>query len=368
MNVSDTKLHRICIVSEQLAGGGAERCSALLSNFFVANGIAVHHVIVIDKVEYDYSGALLNLGKLKKDHFNFADRIHRFKVLKDFFKQNDFDYIIDTRVRNRQWQEYFITKFIYNTPLIVVVHSYMTNLYFPKKSYLAKNIFSNSYKIIAVSKIIEEKIVEDYSYNNVETIYNPIDFNYIEEKLIEPLEIGGKYILAVGRMNDTVKQFDVLIDCYAKSELPKNNIKLIILGDGKHLEDLKKLSKTLSLEDKILFERNKSNPFPYYKNALFTVLSSRNEGFPNVLLESLYCETPVISFDCLSGPNEIILHRKNGLLVENQNKEKLTEAMNELHFDEKLYYHCKQNAKQSVLRFSLDNIGNEWLKLMKILK
>lgn len=366
MNVSDTKQPRICIVSEQLAGGGAERCSALLSQFLVANNCLVHHVIVIDKVEYDYSGELLNLGKLKKGHFNFADRIKRFKMLYDFFRRNSFDFIIDTRVRNRQLQEFFITKFVYNAPLIVVVHSYLTNLYFPKSTFLAKNIFSKSYKIIAVSESIKQKIEQEYEYKQVEKIYNPIDFKYIDEKSTDLIEITGKYILAVGRMNDHVKQFDKLIECYAKSSLPENNVHLVILGDGKYLNELKKLAKSLNIEHKITFEGHKNNPFPYYKNALFTVLSSRNEGFPNVLLESLYCETPVISFDCLSGPSEIISNRENGLLVENQNLEKLTEAINELFFDEKLYYHCKQNAKQSVLCFSLEIIGNEWLKLMKI--
>ena len=366
MNVSDTKQHRICIVSEQLAGGGAERCSAILSQFFVAKAISVHHVIVIDKVEYEYAGALLNLGKLKKEHFNFGDRIKRFKVLYSFFKENKFDFIIDTRVRNRQWQEYFITKFIYNAPLIVVVLSYMTNLYFPKTRFLAKHIFSKSYKIIAVSETIKEKIKKEYDYNQVQTIYNPIDFEYIEEKSNVSITIEGNYILAVGRMNTDVKQFDVLIQCYANSSLPQNDIKLIILGDGIYLNDLKQFSKSLNIDDKVVFEEKKENPFPYYKNALFTVLSSRNEGFPNVLLESLFCETPVISFDCLSGPNEIISNRENGLLVENQNKEKLTQAMNELFYDKNLYYHCKQNAKQSVKRFSLETIGNEWLELMKI--
>jgi N-acetylgalactosamine-N,N'-diacetylbacillosaminyl-diphospho-undecaprenol 4-alpha-N-acetylgalactosaminyltransferase len=175
-----------------------------------------------------------------------------------------------------------------------------------------------------------------------------------------------QYILAVGNMENRVKQFDKLIYCYSKSDLVNKNIKLIILGEGIFRCELERYVREIKLEHLIEFKGKIDNPFPYYKNAYFTILSSKNEGFPNVLLESLACSTPVIAFDCLSGPTEIILNKENGLLVEDQNSDKLTKAMNLFVEDKELYSYCKENAFDSIQQFSLDNIGKQWLDLMQI--
>ena len=142
---------------------------------------------------------------------------------------------------------------------------------------------------------------------------------------------------------------------------------MIILGEGDLISEYGKQVLSLNLENKIIFKGKIENPFPYYKKATFTVLTSKNEGFPTVLLESLACETPVVSFDCQSGPNEIIINNENGILVENQNKEKMIVAMNEMISNKKLYLHCKNNAKSSVEKFSIQNIGNQWLQLFNSL-
>ena len=358
--------YKICMVSDQLATGGAERYAAYLSQYFEQNRIKVHHVIVVDKVDYEYSGELLNLGKLKNESNGILNRMNRFWVLRQFFKKNKFDYIIDFRVKRFQLQEIFIAKFIYKSPLIVVVQNYITDLYFPINKFLANRIYSSNSAIVSVTNSIKNKILANYVYKEISVIPNPIDFTFIETKQNEDLNIDYKYILAVGRMEDNVKQFDKLIHCYAKSILPENDIKLIILGDGKLKSDFIQLAFDLKLADKIVFKGHVKNPFPYYKNAFFMVLSSLNEGLPFVLIEALICETPVVAFDCNSGPSEIIVDQENGLLVENQNQEKLIIAMNEMVLNEKLYYHCKSNAKDSMEKFKIKNIGQQWLQLLKL--
>ena len=365
MNDTAKKNYRLCLVSDQLATGGAERCAALLSNYFVQNGCEVHHVIVVDKIEYEYSGEVLNLGKLKNNSNGFFNRLKRFQVLKHFFSANSFDFIIDFRVKRHQWQEFFIAKYIYKSPLLIMVHSYMTDLYFPKNNYLAHKIYSSAVKIITVSKKIEEKIKSNYSYSKLQTIYNPIDFEGIDKQSQLSFEKEYDYILAVGRMNDDVKQFNKLIESYAKSDLSKQNIKLVFLGDGDLRATYERQVKQLQLENNILFKGKVSNPYVYMKNAKCVVLCSKNEGFPTVLIESLACETPIIAFDCFSGPSEIIVNNENGMLVENQNFDKLVAAMNTMISDEDFYLHCKQNAKESVNAFSLEKIGNQWLQLFK---
>jgi N-acetylgalactosamine-N,N'-diacetylbacillosaminyl-diphospho-undecaprenol 4-alpha-N-acetylgalactosaminyltransferase len=360
------KEYKICLISEQLASGGAERAAALLSQFFVSNTIKVHHVIVIDKVGYDFSGELLNLGKLKNQRNGVFNKLKRFLVLKQFLSFNRFDYIIDFRVKNNQFQEFLMTRLLYSAPYVMTIHSYMTALYFPKWQFLAKRIYRDAYGIVTVSEKIKEKINVDLGYKNTTTIHNAIAIEDIQSCSSEKIAIDYDYIVAVGRMDDTVKQFDKLIAAYANSALPSKKIKLVILGEGKLRTLLQQQVVASQLENRVLFMGWQENPFSYLKNAKFTVLSSKNEGFGTVLIESLACQTPVIAFDCLSGPSEIVQDELNGLLVENQNFEKLTLAMNRMIEDRALYENCKQNAVASVQRFSLENIGKQWLTYLKI--
>lgn len=355
---------KICLVTVTLSDGGAERCAALLSKYFDNQEFEVYHLVFSGKVDYDFSGKIFHLEHLKDKRNSWWSRSKRFFALKKFFANNQFDYVIDFRTKPLFLQELIIHNFVY-PKFIQTIHSYKLKSYLPKNIFLAKLLYRNCQQFISVSKGINDKVSSKYKFIPSEILYNPIDFETISEKANEPISDDFQYVLSAGSMNKNVKQFDKLIVGYAKSVLPSKNIKLIILGEGKLKNKWINLVESLNLQELVLFKGNVKNPFRYYKKALFTISTSKYEGMPMVLLESLACETPIISWDYASGPSEIITNKKNGLLVENQNSEKLIEAIDLFVSDNNLYLQCKENALTSVKQFSLETIGAEWLKVFE---
>src|SRR5690606_1297415 len=98
-------------------------------------------------------------------------------------------------------------------------------------------------------------------------------------------------------------------------------------GDGPDKNLIRSKISELKLDDDVKVIPYQSNPFHYVSQAEFTLLTSRYEGFPMSVVESLAVGTPVIAVDCKSGPSEIIVDKVNGLLVPNHNVEALAEAI-----------------------------------------
>lgn len=357
---------KIALVGYRLNKGGAERVMAILSVFFENQGIEVHNIIIIDDVAYPHAGVVFNLGKLKNKKNDFFNKIKRFIAIKKYLEHHKFDFIIDLRFRIKPLQELIIAKFVYNTKTIYTVHSSTLNGYMPNFTPLTKLTYANCYKFVAITKVMQSMIEKKHGLKNVTTIYNPINIQEIITNSKQEIDIDFEYIIGVGHFNSNQKQFDKLIYAYAKSDLPNNKISLVILGEGLNKENLENIARKNNVSDLVHFLGFKSNPYKYIRQAKFFVLSSMFEGLPMVLLETLACGTPVVSFDCPTGPKEVVIHEENGLLIEDQNMDKLIEGINNMMTNEKLYEYCKSNALKSVEKFSVEEIGKQWLKLMKI--
>lgn len=362
--IEQNKKYKIALIGFRLSAGGSDRVMARLSVFFEKHHIEVHNIIVIDEVSYPFAGKLINLGKYKNQTNDGFNRIKRMRVLKDYLRQQKFDYIIDFRFRIKPLQELLLAKWIYNAPTIFTVHSYLIDHYMPNASWLTKLMYNKAYANVAVTKQIQQRFEKQHRLTNGLTIYNPIDADEIKAQKEEPIAIEYPFIIAIGQFENPIKQFDLLIEHYGKTNLPKQNIHLVILGTGEEAK-LEKVIGQNQLTAKVHLLGYQENPFKYLSKAKFLVLSSQNEGLPNVMLEAMACETPVVAFDCPSGPSEI-LNGKNGILVANQNWVALREAMNKMIEDETFYASCKQHTLESCTPFLLESIGKQWLDLMKI--
>ncbi|WP_185967814.1 glycosyltransferase [Formosa sediminum] len=353
---------KICILVSSLGKGGAERSTGQLSIMLHELGYDVHVVIILNHVDFEYRGTLLNLGDLKDKDDTLSGKWSRYLMLKRFIKAHNFDWIIDNRSRVNVFKEVFFQKFILKSERkIFVVRSFKLDVYFPKPRWFINVLFSKNAQIVAVSSGIKTEIERVFNFKHIDVIYNPI----AENTFLPSIHETQSYILFYGRLDDGVKNISLLLEAYKLSELSNNHIHLMIMGEGKDKAYLKKKVLDLGLDGYVIFKTFVSNPLPIVAQAKYVCLTSRLEGFPRVLLESLSVGVPVVSVDCKSGPNEIIIDGFNGLLVENFNAKAISYAMNRFIFDKPLYETCKKNAKRSVEKFSIKKITNDWKQLLE---
>ncbi|MBY4895633.1 glycosyltransferase [Cupriavidus sp. AU9028] len=160
-------------------------------------------------------------------------------------------------------------------------------------------------------------------------LYNAIDLAAIRERAAQPADVPAQpYIVSVGRLQETQKDFSTLLRAYARLvEQTACPERLVIVGDGPSRGALEALARSLGLADRVDFVGFQSNPHAWVRRARLMAYSSKMEGLPNVLLEALAAGQFVISTDCPVGPHEILDGGRAGLLVPVGDAAALAEAM-----------------------------------------
>jgi GalNAc-alpha-(1->4)-GalNAc-alpha-(1->3)-diNAcBac-PP-undecaprenol alpha-1,4-N-acetyl-D-galactosaminyltransferase len=194
---------------------------------------------------------------------------------------------------------------------------------------------------------------------NVNCIYNPVNTRLIREKAQEAIDIEGRFILAVGRL-EKQKRFDLLLAAFAQSKA-RQDCRLVIVGRGSQQAAIEQCIKTLGLEEQVILVGFDPNPYKYMAKTDFQVMSSDYEGYPLVLIEALSLGCPIVSTDCPTGPREIIRHGENGLLVEKGNIEAIAGGIDALFFDAAMREKMRQQAQESVRGNDIVAVADAWL-------
>jgi len=221
-------------------------------------------------------------------------------------------------------------------------------------------------RIMAICQGVGEELKEAFSISTpISVVYNAGYDPDIFELVSKPLPAGvikkNNQLIACGRLTKQ-KGFDLLLEALAM--IKQEDWHLWLLGRGEDEDALKEQAQRLELTDKVAFLGFQDNPYAFYGKADLFVLSSRWEGFGNVITEAMASNCPVIATRCDFGPDEIIDHGKTGYLVEPENITELGQQIKWLlqHNDE--LEELRMAGKVRASDFTAENIAREYLSVI----
>ncbi len=169
-------------------------------------------------------------------------------------------------------------------------------------------------------------------------------------------------VVGMGRLVEQ-KGFDLLLAAFARVAERHPTWSLKILGEGPLMAQLRTQAQDPRLDGRVQFTGALADPFPVLRAADLFVFSSRFEGFGNALCEAMACGLPAISFDCPSGPSDIIRPGVDGVLVPAEDVHALAKAMDQLMRDSQERLKLAARAPEVVSRFSMERILDQWKQL-----
>lgn len=342
--------------------GGAEKVVSLMANHWIKE----HEVVILSE------------SNPENDFFLVDERVHRevtgleiqsnspIRQLKEYTKglssvrkvvkkiQPD---IIISHI-DRANITMLLASFGLGIPVIVEDHNNpeLKKLAQPWRS-LRTLLYRRSAKVI----LLTQELLKYYPlslHEKVSFIANPLNLPTEISDSNEVTLVGSTFI-ALGSLSNQ-KGLDYLLEACAIVFKEKPEWSLTILGEGKLRDNLRKHSEKLGIAKKVHMPGRVNNPYSILKKADIYIMSSRFEGYPVALCEAMAVGLPCISFDCPTGPSDIIDHNINGLLVDYLNVEELAEQMIMLSNNQLLREKFSKESIKINKLLHLDTIMSKW--------
>lgn len=320
------KSKKITLLISSLAGGGAEGVCVNVANGLADNGWQVDLLILhTNNVAYlSRVSQNVKLVVLGVNHARYAP-----PPLLRYIRKHKPETMLVFNYELAVLTVMLRSLFCFNTKIIARnINTFSKNMTQPQGSwqrYIVKPLVNHFYgkadHIINQCHAMRHDLISIFPHlvDKTSVIYNPVAKHVEDYAKAHDITQAAKqdYLLCVGRL-EKQKAFHYAIEGFAGIANVFPSLRLKIVGQGSLEQSLKQCAIDLGVADRVDFEGFQADMIPYYLHAKATLLTSLYEGFPNVLIESITLGTPVIAFDCPSGPREIIQQGVNGYLVDYQ--------------------------------------------------
>lgn len=348
---------KITLFIGSLYGGGAERVACNLANYLSNIGHTVNIITMAEsKQSYGLSNKVCNIILLKNVErkntiFNFIIRWNRLKTI---LKNNNTDcYVVLLPVTTIML---LLLKKKTNAPVIAAERVDPSQYSHLKKKAL-KILAKRADKFIFQTNEIRNWYGSSVKNESAVVIPNAINPAFIRPRYEGERE---KIIVGVGRLTEQ-KNFSMLIDAFAELHKEFLDYKLIIYGEGPLKSALEHQVELLGISESVLLPGNEKDIISKLEIASMFVLSSRFEGMPNALMEAMALGVPCVSTDCGGGGARFLIRNgENGLLIPNEDKDAMVEAMKKILSDEKYSEELSKNAHKIIEFLAPDIIYKKW--------
>ncbi|MDE6571189.1 MAG: glycosyltransferase [Alphaproteobacteria bacterium] len=201
----------------------------------------------------------------------------------------------------------------------------------------------------------------------VTRIYNPIDGDKIRRMAACGTTHPGHYFCQVSRLDPVQKDLKTLLGAFDLfwGENGAPDVQLVIVGDGAQADELQQMATQLPSGRNIIFTGATSNPFGFMAGAMATILATRYEGLPTVLIESAVLGVPCISSDCPNGPREILMNGHAGLLFNVGDVRQLADHMTAIWTSTANTLELAATATENLVRFNPATTASQITHLIK---
>lgn len=354
----------VCLIDYNMAvRGGVEQVTAALANALADHcRVYVISLCMTGPLDYALDDRVTFVNLLDYDPGLKKLLLTAVPYLARFFRQNK----VDTAIVQGNYPGFVCSpvRLFSKTKLVFCDHGALMNQWDNRKIRTIRRLASGlCHKTVTLT----EQSRDDYrrqfrlSEHRVSCIYNWID---LAKPHADVYNTASKRLVSAGRFGKE-KGFDMLVKAYVPLAKRFPDWHLDIFGNGEMMDTVRALVKDYGIGDNVHLLGMRDDLAERYKDYAFYVLPSYREGMPLVLLEAKANRLPIVSFDIMTGPREIVRDGADGILVPPYELDTLGNAMAALMTDDALRLSMSERSQENLDTFSKETILQQWIRLIE---